>query len=180
VKRNPLLHRDNDEGRETRRKLFLKRVRDSGEEKRWEARGGEDEMMRCIWAAEEKRWMEKKAREAGMVSSQEVEEEDDTDERGVSRMARRNDTTSMDDDMLDEVAAMEDREIEAMLAAMEAEHQQNTGMNERQDMLYGSDGDEYDHLFMDVIQQERSQQPQTSHPLEPEREDHDHDMMDMS
>ncbi len=40
---NPLIHNRSD-GRETRRKLFLKKVRDESEEKRWNARGGDDEV----------------------------------------------------------------------------------------------------------------------------------------
>jgi hypothetical protein len=40
---NPLIH-NRDDGRETRRNLFLRRVRDGSEEKRWEARGGDDEV----------------------------------------------------------------------------------------------------------------------------------------
>jgi len=40
---NPLIHNRGD-GRETRRKLFLKKVRENSEDKRWEARGGDDEV----------------------------------------------------------------------------------------------------------------------------------------
>lgn len=45
AKRNPLIHRDDkDSGRETRRKLFLKRVREDSEDKRWDKKGGDDEV----------------------------------------------------------------------------------------------------------------------------------------
>lgn len=45
VKKNPLIHRDEkDGGRETRRKLFLKRVREDSEDKRWDKKGGDDEV----------------------------------------------------------------------------------------------------------------------------------------
>jgi hypothetical protein len=56
TKPNPLFHgrRDGEDGRETRRKLFLKRVRDSAEEKRWKDRGGDDEIMRVLWISEER------------------------------------------------------------------------------------------------------------------------------
>jgi hypothetical protein len=40
---NPLIHNRGD-GRETRRKLFLKKVKENSEDKRWDARGGEDEV----------------------------------------------------------------------------------------------------------------------------------------
>jgi hypothetical protein len=63
--------RDGNDGRETRRKLFLKKVREEGEEKRWRERsvnGGpgeeEIEIMRCIWVAEERRREERRKSEA--------------------------------------------------------------------------------------------------------------------
>jgi hypothetical protein len=43
TKENPLIHNRGD-GRETRRKLFLRKVREESEEKRWVARGGDDEV----------------------------------------------------------------------------------------------------------------------------------------
>jgi hypothetical protein len=43
VRKNPLLNKG-DDGRETRRKLFLRRVREDSEDKRWEMRGGDDEV----------------------------------------------------------------------------------------------------------------------------------------
>lgn len=45
VKKNPLIHREGtDNGRETRRKLFLKKVREDSNEKAWERRGGDEEV----------------------------------------------------------------------------------------------------------------------------------------
>ena len=43
IKQNPLIHNRGD-GRETRRGLFLKKVQAKSEERRWAARGGEDEV----------------------------------------------------------------------------------------------------------------------------------------
>lgn len=43
VKSNPLIHNRNG-GREARRNLFLRKVRESSEDRRWEARGGDDEV----------------------------------------------------------------------------------------------------------------------------------------
>ena len=43
TKENPLIHNRAD-GRETRRSLFLRKVREESEERRWDARGGEDEV----------------------------------------------------------------------------------------------------------------------------------------
>jgi hypothetical protein len=74
TKSNPLMNRNADEGREARRKLFLKRVREGSEEKKWRDRNsgfgeGEDEVLRSIWVAEERRREESRRREAmGIVA----------------------------------------------------------------------------------------------------------------
>jgi hypothetical protein len=44
---NPLIHNRND-GRETRRNLFLKKVREDSQDRRWDARGGDDEVRSII------------------------------------------------------------------------------------------------------------------------------------
>jgi hypothetical protein len=74
------MNRNADEGREARRKLFLKRVREGSEEKKWRDRNsgigeGEDEVLRCIWVAEERRREEARRREAmGVLDGVEEEE----------------------------------------------------------------------------------------------------------
>ncbi len=65
-----------EEGRETRRKLFLKKVREGAEEKRWKDRGGDEEIMRCIWVAEERRREERIRREALGLDAEILEEEE--------------------------------------------------------------------------------------------------------
>lgn len=75
IKPNPLLQRRGDDGRETRRNLFLKKVRESSEDKKWAMRGGEDEMMRTIWIAEQRRLAEKRTKEAMAVPTEREEEE---------------------------------------------------------------------------------------------------------
>ena len=44
--------------------MFLKKVREDSEDKRWKARGGDDEMMRSIWISEQRRRDTKQRREA--------------------------------------------------------------------------------------------------------------------
>ena len=178
-----------DEGRETRRKLFLKRVREGSEEKRWAGRGGDEEIMRCLWVAEERRRVERQRREA-MGIEVPMEEEEDQE----AQMA------SMDEIMAEEVAMNEEQELEALLGSMSPEESafnygsansnqmgmlfedMDTGNRKSntapvdQQSIYGSDDDEYDQLFMDVIEQESrmsSQQPPPDYVQ-------DADMMDMS
>jgi len=178
-----------DEGRETRRKLFLKRVREGSEEKRWAGRGGDEEIMRCLWVAEERRRVERQRREA-MGIEVPMEEEDDQE----AQMA------SMDEIMAEEVAMSEEQELEAMLGSMSPEvsafnygsansnqmgmlfEEMDTGNRNSyaapvdQQSIYGSDDDEYDQLFMDVIEQESGMSSQQQPPDYVQNDD----MMDMS
>lgn len=78
TKPNPLFHgrKDGEDGRETRRKLFLKKVREGAEEKRWRDRGGDEEIMRVLWFGEER---ERRRREevAMQMADQPIPEEEE-------------------------------------------------------------------------------------------------------
>ncbi|TEY33919.1 hypothetical protein BOTCAL_0652g00090 [Botryotinia calthae] len=116
TKTNPLLHGQGD-GRETRRKLFLRRVREDSEDKRWKARGGDDEMMRTIWIAEQRRRAERQARDA-QGWAVDVDEQDMQLGYGAGNL-------SLDEVMAEEVARNEEEELEALLSSMtEAERRQ--------------------------------------------------------
>lgn len=56
--------------------MFLKRVREDSDDKRWKARGGDDEMMRNIWLAEQKRREERQRRESMGSDALPVEEDE--------------------------------------------------------------------------------------------------------
>ncbi|ESZ97571.1 hypothetical protein SBOR_2028 [Sclerotinia borealis F-4128] len=119
AKTNPLLHGQGD-GRETRRKLFLRKVREDSEEKRWRARGGDDEMMRTIWIAEQRRRAERQARDAqGWAVDVDGHDEQDMQlDDGAENM-------SLDEVMAEELARNEEAELEALLSCMtEAERRQ--------------------------------------------------------
>ncbi|EDN94771.1 predicted protein [Sclerotinia sclerotiorum 1980 UF-70] len=121
TKTNPLLHGQGD-GRETRRKLFLRRVREDSEDKRWKARGGDDEIMRTIWIAEQRRRAERQARDAqGWAVDVDVDAQDEQDmlmDYGAGKL-------TLDEAMAEEVARNEEEELEALLASMtEAERRQ--------------------------------------------------------
>jgi hypothetical protein len=104
--------------------------------------------------------------------------------------------------MADEVALMEEAELEALIANQSADGGQaaqqdmpaedeidlslpsmDEQISERQvprehqrpETPYGSDDEEYDHIFLDVIEEENRISSQSSHPT-----DGDQDMMDMS
>ncbi|CAG8959694.1 hypothetical protein HYFRA_00001600 [Hymenoscyphus fraxineus] len=178
-KPNPLLHgrREGDEGRETRRKLFLKRVRDGAEEKRWRDRGGDEEIMRVLWMGEER----ERRRRVEVAIARQVGGEGGLDEEEVD----------FDEMMAEEVAMIEEAELEARLGDAlprsqesnrvdEFQSPQAFQMDQDQETNFGSDDDEYDHIFMDVARAEEgdsNQQPQDPVYLQ---FDQDHEMMDMS
>ncbi|KAL2073165.1 hypothetical protein VTL71DRAFT_10489 [Oculimacula yallundae] len=170
-----------DEGRETRRKLFLKRVRQGSEDKRWSARGGDEEIMRCLYVAEQRRVEERLRREAVGFK---VEEEGEEDWEMLQQ----------------EELLMEELELDAMLSSLDPEQgsfdhssgassqmggmfgEMGTSNQNYQEMpmdqqsIYGSDDDEYDQVFMEVIQQES----RVSSQQQPPGYVQDEDMMDMS
>lgn len=83
TKSNPLMDRSSssrvEEGRETRRKLFLKKVREESEDKKWDRRnrGNEDELMRVLWVGErgrEKEWRREEARRVELVGEENLGE----------------------------------------------------------------------------------------------------------
>jgi hypothetical protein len=181
TKPNPLLRKDSD-ARETRRKLFLRNVRDSREDKKWQDRKGRDEMMRVLWVGEER---ERARRLEGGMKSGEVAIEDEMDfpvEQSV-------DAEQL---MAEEIAMIEAAELEARLEEMIPERQEliqwGTGSEQSSAMdmetPYGSDDDEYDDIFMDVVKEEvRVSSQQYQHqPQEPPGylQDQGHEMMDIS
>jgi hypothetical protein len=191
TKSNPLLNNRNSgsEGRETRRKLFLKRVRDVADNKRWKERGigtnpEEEEILRCIWMQEERKREDRRRREASGIAEpafEDVEEEIDADEV-----------------MAGEVAMSEEAELEQYWEMISESTQSNTSKlshpdvhtlpdlrsrytstsQERSETLYGSDDDEYDEIFMDVIEEEQRLSSQQREPTRAYTEDEE--MMDMS
>ncbi len=87
--------------------------------------------------------------------------------------------STIDEEMVDEVAQQEEAEIEALLSMMETEHKLDPPEPyERPETPYGSDDEEYDHIFLDVIKEE-SMSDNTQEQKENITKT-DQDMMDMS
>ncbi|KAF4615622.1 hypothetical protein G7Y89_g15285 [Cudoniella acicularis] len=187
-KPNPLFHRGDGDGRETRRKLFLKRVREGSEDKRWRDRGGDEEIMRVLWVGEERE--RKRREELGLRAALDgdVGVEDEFPEYEFPE----------DETNLDEVMADEEAELEALFGDMQkqewqhqsshpgwglqSQHQLFEEKQSRAESIYGSDDEEYDRIFMDVIQEEsrqasQEQQRQSPGYLQPSQ---DEEMMDLS
>lgn len=64
-------------------------MREDSEDKRWRDRGGDDELLRSIWVAEERRRVERKEREGmGVVSSPPEEEIEDGNENAGDQVEK--------------------------------------------------------------------------------------------
>ena len=194
---NPLFGKERNgcEGPETRRKLFLKNVRERQEEKRWQGRGGDEEIERMLWVAEERRRRERVERE-GRVAGNWLGEEEQEEEEGwvgsqmVGSDAGRESDWDRDARMAEEIARREEEELDALLemngsiisqsqesrivgdnengvATMEGGGSRRPGEDHPSETPYGSDEEDYDNLFMEVIRNEQ-------------QEGVDQDMMDMS
>ncbi|TVY26688.1 hypothetical protein LHYA1_G004129 [Lachnellula hyalina] len=168
AKPNPLLHaagKSIGEKAETRRKLFLQKVRGAAEEKRWTARGGDEEVMRVLWEREER---ERRVRERVLADGSgfgdvDVEEEE-----------------SLDEIMAEEVAVAEQAEVEALVGDWVRERE------------FGSDEEDWDEVFLEMLSQEGKKQQEgqmqgqehahADQQVQQQGQGHqeDHDMMDMS
>lgn len=138
ARRHPLLERRENEA-DRRRHLFLNRVKEAGEDKRWQIRG--DQILRKDFISQKKQWEEELARNApeGPVAPEEDESEAHGDDRG-----------SNEAEMVDDVLSQENQELEALLSLM---NQENRAKDEQEHAMsdFGSDVDEYDSIFLDAL-----------------------------
>jgi hypothetical protein len=111
----------------------------------------------------------------------------------VVRLERVGLIMCLDEVIVDEVAMKEEQELEAFLESLSQPHEEmdsllwgyqvpTTQSHQNQQPLetpYGSDDEEYDHIFMDVIEEENRMASQQQQQI-PGYLDMDHEMMDMS
>ncbi|KAK6076765.1 hypothetical protein SCUP234_03175 [Seiridium cupressi] len=152
VKRNPL-KQNRESASEGRRKLFLNNVRQRQDDKAWERRGGNQEVLKLEWSTLDRRWRQQKDADIdGLVFEDELEDIPELPE--VPRPA-----ADEDDMMVDTHAMEEEAELEAMLSAYEAQSSQPLPQRPNSPSL--SD-DEYDSLFMDLLSQQGPQRHEQS------------------
>lgn len=185
--------RNAGDGRETRRTLFLKKIKEDREEKRWQGRGGDDEVMRVIWVAEERRRREVVEQEANNLmrdapweAVSDADRQMEGDEGNLERMRQEADlddyARQWEEEMVEEIARRDQEELDALLEMNEhalpelvagASHRnQGSSLAATQSQgepHYGSDEEDIDSLFMDFI---ASQDDGAANA--------DQDMMDMS
>ncbi|KAI0595409.1 hypothetical protein F4775DRAFT_375008 [Biscogniauxia sp. FL1348] len=152
AKPNPL-KQTKQSAQESRRKLFLKNVRQRADDKVWERRGGDQEALKLEWAAFNRQWKKQK----------------DTDIDGFVFEDELNDIPQLphstpDDDemMVDTMAQDEERELEAMISMFETDSfsHQPTRPESPSPSLSLSDDDDYDSLFRDLLSQQQQSNSQ--------------------
>ncbi|KAH9906947.1 hypothetical protein F4778DRAFT_604921 [Xylariomycetidae sp. FL2044] len=150
AKPNPLRHNNNnkEKAQESRRKLFLKNVRQRADDKNWERRGGDQEALKLEWAVLDKQWRDQKNRDIdGMLF------EDDIDDIPDFGRREQEQPVQSDEMMVDTIAQEEEDELDAMLSMYEeAQSSQRPPQQPASPCL--SDDDDYDSLFQDLLTQQ--------------------------
>ncbi|RYP53843.1 hypothetical protein DL768_001294 [Monosporascus sp. mg162] len=152
-KPNPL-RQSRENMQDSRRKLFLKNVRQRADDKTWQRRGGDQEALKLEWSLLDRRRREMKNSDIdGLVFEDEI---DDIPELHAEAPGPAQEADEM---MVDAVMQEEEQELEAMLSMLEA--QSSSQVPARPDMPSLSDDDDYDSIFMDLLsqQQQRSSSP---------------------
>ncbi|KAI6821624.1 hypothetical protein KC332_g10105 [Hortaea werneckii] len=146
-----------DELKEKRRHMFLRKVKEGREDKRWESRG--EDIMRLDFMQRQRAWEAEQAREAPLIPSDppEPEEEEADFELPTSSNAMQISQTSEPprEDEADEIAQQEEQELEALLEYMPGQHPVQTFSSERNETHpehLWSDDDDYDALFSELVE----------------------------
>ncbi|KAH0279513.1 hypothetical protein KCU91_g1701, partial [Aureobasidium melanogenum] len=146
--------------RERRRDMFLRKVRQSRDDNKWDSRI--DDMARLDYLKEKRRWEAEQVRSAPQLHPDfaEAEEASEYDLPTYSSQMAWDPQSQSDyplDPEADAILQQENEELEALVALMqEDEHRQNQQSNsqeayEDRSSAFGSDDDEYDNVFMNLI-----------------------------
>ncbi|MCJ1225414.1 hypothetical protein MMC12_002063 [Toensbergia leucococca] len=137
---HPLVRRKDFEP-DQRRDMFLRRIRQTSENRNWGSRG--DQILRSDFISRQRQWEAEKACSAPEAPAAPEEEEiyANVDDWLTSRH---------DLDMVDKILLEEDQEVEALVALMLDEARGNHDWGEKS-IDYGSGDEEYDRLFAEVI-----------------------------
>ncbi|KAK8055869.1 hypothetical protein PG993_001096 [Apiospora rasikravindrae] len=167
AKPNPL-RQSRENAQESRRKLFLKNVRQRQDDRQWERRGGDQEVLKLEWSLLDRRRRQQKESDLdGFVFDEEIDEDIPTDPAAMATGDSHTPGVDIDDMMLD---AMEQDE-DAMLSMYEAEalstqpqqQQHQQGSPPRPDSPFVSDDEDYDNIFMDLLSNRQQEYNPPSH-----------------
>ncbi|KAH0365204.1 hypothetical protein KCU65_g6256, partial [Aureobasidium melanogenum] len=141
--------------RERRRDMFLRKVRQSRDDNKWDSRI--DDMARLDYLKEKRRWEAEQVRSAPQLHPDfaEAEESSEYDLPTYSSQMAWDPQSQSDyplDPEADAILQQENEELEALVALMqEDENRQNQEAHDDRSSAFGSDDDEYDNIFMNLI-----------------------------
>ncbi|KAK5138360.1 hypothetical protein LTR08_003421 [Meristemomyces frigidus] len=152
-----------DELKERRRGMFLRKVKEGREDKRWESRG--EDMMRLDFVQRQRKWEAEKARAAPRLHGEMIEEDDMEDIFDFPSATYATSTPAtqqqlLPDDELDTVLQRENEELEALISSMPLvapEEAERTDTEGRREAVSGpeehmwSDDDDYEAMFSDYL-----------------------------
>ncbi|TKA81555.1 hypothetical protein B0A55_02998 [Friedmanniomyces simplex] len=158
-----------DDLKETRRRLFLRNVREGREDRRWAQRG--EDIMRLDFVQRQRAWEAEQARDARYLGTEPIEEEDEGEEEAAlyelpssssntamqmsSHPASQQQPMPEQEEELEAVLQREQEEMEALLSYMPMHEQEGSGMEGVHDAQSAgnlwSDDDDYDALFSEVM-----------------------------
>ncbi|KAL8418193.1 hypothetical protein RB594_001704 [Gaeumannomyces avenae] len=142
---------------EARRNLFLKKVQQRSDDKRWERRGVENKLQSAEWFE-----MDRARRQAKMLDREGmITESDIADAEGLYDEFDQ----CPDDMMADAMLQEEEAEFEALISSSGVGQPQSSGGPGRPASPHWSD-DDYDALFMDLISEQENQLPVSSGDVE--------------
>ncbi|KAB5515206.1 hypothetical protein GE09DRAFT_1231453 [Coniochaeta sp. 2T2.1] len=160
---NPVVKK-REEMRESRRRLFLKNVRERGDDRAWERRGGDQEVLRLEWSRLNNELRQQKEADLAVFGTDaDIEEAVQLQEQSGHReeSSIRQPGMGIDDMMVDAIAREEEAEIEALLSLMpngDGDGDREMGDGEgRPESVYFSDEEDYDALFMELSQQDATE-----------------------
>ncbi|KAL8899104.1 MAG: hypothetical protein Q9192_001739 [Flavoplaca navasiana] len=135
--------------REQRRRQYLDKVRQQGEDKKWDVRG--EQILREDFLTTERQWMASRNRSAPPL----IYPEDNDMKDMTSGNEHQN-------SLLDQALSQENEEVDALVSSFEeystaALH----GIDKRVD--YGSDDEKYNSIFLDLLSSTSTEGPVISH-----------------
>ncbi|KAL8674261.1 MAG: hypothetical protein Q9168_001328 [Polycauliona sp. 1 TL-2023] len=136
---------------EQRRRKFLHKVREKGEDKKWDHRG--QQILREDFLAVERHWIESKYRSAPPPLT--CPEDEDLKDMKTD--------DAHDDGMIDQVLSQENEKVDALISLFEERSDQpRRGPNKPVDD--GSDDEKYDSIFLDLLTSTSNEElPQTGY-----------------
>ncbi|KAL9001196.1 MAG: hypothetical protein Q9169_000380 [Polycauliona sp. 2 TL-2023] len=134
----PKNDQENTVQQEQRRRKFLHKVRQKGEDKKWDHRG--QQILREDFLASERHWMESQYRSAPPPLT--CPEDDELKDTTLDH--------EHDDEMIDQVLSQENQDVDALISLFE-EHSDQTRHAIDKPGDDGSDDEKYDSIFLDLL-----------------------------